>query len=213
MKVCEICGKGRTTGNNVSHSMRHTKRTFDANIQKVDVEIDDIIEEAKITIGDSTHTIPYKRDGYVDIYLLYKFNSDWIGPRYKHTLTRGSHIITLHYPLISIERYSVSSFGVYISSSAGNVSIDEGMFIGTITGQGIAEALTWDGAIVLEDFTSPLTIPEAKQTLVDFDEQIISEYVQRNDSSFSEVVDNTITQAVTMVDTDDTVQLSTEEGE
>ena len=27
------------TENNVSHSMRHTKRTFDANIQKVDVEI------------------------------------------------------------------------------------------------------------------------------------------------------------------------------
>ncbi len=40
MKVCEVCGKGRTAGNNVSHSMRHTKRTFDANIQKVDVEID-----------------------------------------------------------------------------------------------------------------------------------------------------------------------------
>ena len=39
-RVCEICGKGRATGNNVSHSMRHTKRTFDANIQKVDVEID-----------------------------------------------------------------------------------------------------------------------------------------------------------------------------
>ena len=40
MKVCEVCGKGRTSGNNVSHSMRHTKRTFDANIQKVDVELD-----------------------------------------------------------------------------------------------------------------------------------------------------------------------------
>lgn len=39
MKVCEVCGKGRASGNNVSHSMRHTKRTFDANIQKVDVEI------------------------------------------------------------------------------------------------------------------------------------------------------------------------------
>ena len=39
MKVCAVCGKGRTSGNNVSHSMRHTKRTFDANIQ-VDVEID-----------------------------------------------------------------------------------------------------------------------------------------------------------------------------
>lgn len=39
MKVCEICGKGTSAGNNVSHSMRHTKRTFEANIQKVDVEI------------------------------------------------------------------------------------------------------------------------------------------------------------------------------
>ena len=53
MKVCEICGKGRTTGNNVSHSMRHTKRTFDANIQKVDVEIKDpdnpaLLKEAKL---------------------------------------------------------------------------------------------------------------------------------------------------------------------
>lgn len=38
MKVCEVCGKGRTSGNNVSHSMRHTKRTFEANIQKVSVE-------------------------------------------------------------------------------------------------------------------------------------------------------------------------------
>ncbi|MCQ2556166.1 MAG: 50S ribosomal protein L28 [Clostridia bacterium] len=39
-KVCDICGKGRMSGSNVSHSMRHTKRTFDANIQKVDVEVD-----------------------------------------------------------------------------------------------------------------------------------------------------------------------------
>ncbi len=40
MKVCAICGKGRTSGNNVSHSMRHTKTTFDPNIQKVNVELD-----------------------------------------------------------------------------------------------------------------------------------------------------------------------------
>lgn len=40
MKVCTICGKGTTSGNNVSHSMRHTKRTYEANIQKVEVEVD-----------------------------------------------------------------------------------------------------------------------------------------------------------------------------
>ena len=38
--VCEICGKGTTTGNNVSHSNRHTKRNFRPNLQsdKVIVE-------------------------------------------------------------------------------------------------------------------------------------------------------------------------------
>ena len=36
--VCEICGKGTTTGNNVSHSNRHTKRNFRPNLQSVKVE-------------------------------------------------------------------------------------------------------------------------------------------------------------------------------
>ncbi|MDR2202119.1 MAG: 50S ribosomal protein L28 [Clostridiales bacterium] len=39
-KTCAICGKGRKSGNNVSHSNRHTKRTFSANVHKVRVEID-----------------------------------------------------------------------------------------------------------------------------------------------------------------------------
>ena len=32
-KVCQVCGKGPTTGHNVSHSVRRTKRRFKANIQ------------------------------------------------------------------------------------------------------------------------------------------------------------------------------------
>lgn len=34
-KVCSVCGKGQTSGNNVSHSNRKTRRTFKANVQKV----------------------------------------------------------------------------------------------------------------------------------------------------------------------------------
>ena len=34
-RVCEVCGKGQTTGNNVSHSKRRTRRTFKANVQKI----------------------------------------------------------------------------------------------------------------------------------------------------------------------------------
>ncbi|MEG0798474.1 MAG: 50S ribosomal protein L28 [Acidaminococcaceae bacterium] len=33
--ICEICGKGEAAGNNVSHSNRHTKRTWKPNIQRV----------------------------------------------------------------------------------------------------------------------------------------------------------------------------------
>ena len=39
-RVCAICGKGKTSGNNVSHSNRKTNRTFEANVQKVTVEVD-----------------------------------------------------------------------------------------------------------------------------------------------------------------------------
>jgi large subunit ribosomal protein L28 len=36
-RVCSVCDKGRTSGNNVSHSNRRTRRTFGANVQKVRV--------------------------------------------------------------------------------------------------------------------------------------------------------------------------------
>jgi len=37
MARCEVCGKGLLFGNNVSHSMRHTRRRWRANIQRVRV--------------------------------------------------------------------------------------------------------------------------------------------------------------------------------
>ncbi len=37
-RKCEICGKGQVSGNNVSHSNRHTRRKWNANIQTVVIE-------------------------------------------------------------------------------------------------------------------------------------------------------------------------------
>lgn len=34
-KYCEICGKGVMSGNNVSHSKRHTRTHWSPNVQKV----------------------------------------------------------------------------------------------------------------------------------------------------------------------------------
>jgi large subunit ribosomal protein L28 len=42
MARCEVCGKGPQFGNNVSHSMRHTKRRFNANLQRMRVSADGV---------------------------------------------------------------------------------------------------------------------------------------------------------------------------
>ncbi|NLJ35328.1 MAG: 50S ribosomal protein L28 [candidate division WS1 bacterium] len=34
-KVCRVCGKKTSTGSKVSNSMRHTKRTFEPNLQRI----------------------------------------------------------------------------------------------------------------------------------------------------------------------------------
>ncbi len=37
MAMCENCGKSGMVGNSVSHSKRHTKRRYAANIQRIHV--------------------------------------------------------------------------------------------------------------------------------------------------------------------------------
>ena len=40
MSKCQVCGRGPQFGNNVSHSMRHTKRRWNPNIQKTTITVD-----------------------------------------------------------------------------------------------------------------------------------------------------------------------------
>ncbi|WP_129596332.1 50S ribosomal protein L28 [Anaerophilus nitritogenes] len=39
-KACDVCGKGKISGNAVSHSNRHIKRSWGANIKKVKAIVD-----------------------------------------------------------------------------------------------------------------------------------------------------------------------------
>ena len=45
---CEVCGKGPMTGNNVSHSKRHTRRRFMPNLQAVHIVRDGRPVRAKV---------------------------------------------------------------------------------------------------------------------------------------------------------------------
>jgi large subunit ribosomal protein L28 len=48
---CEICGKGQVSGNNVSHSNRHTRRKWDANIQTVRILDAGTVRKAKVCVS------------------------------------------------------------------------------------------------------------------------------------------------------------------
>ncbi|MFS8119362.1 MAG: 50S ribosomal protein L28 [Microcoleus sp.] len=50
---CELTGKGKQFGNNISFSMRHTKRVFRPNLQKKTFRVDG----QKVTMNISTQAI------------------------------------------------------------------------------------------------------------------------------------------------------------
>ncbi len=45
---CAICSKTTQVGNNVSHSLRRTKRTWEPNLQKVHASIDGTVRRVRV---------------------------------------------------------------------------------------------------------------------------------------------------------------------
>ncbi len=47
-RKCEVCGKGQVSGNNVSHSNRHTRRKWNANIQSIRIDDNGTVRKANV---------------------------------------------------------------------------------------------------------------------------------------------------------------------
>ncbi|MBC8214599.1 MAG: 50S ribosomal protein L28 [Candidatus Marinimicrobia bacterium] len=47
-KVCEICGKGPVTGNNVSHAHNKTRRRWLPNLQRVKINMNGIVKRVQV---------------------------------------------------------------------------------------------------------------------------------------------------------------------
>jgi len=50
-RVCDICGKGPTYGNNVSHANNKTRRRWEPNLQRVRVLVDGQPKRIKVCTG------------------------------------------------------------------------------------------------------------------------------------------------------------------
>ncbi len=68
-RICELTGKGRMVGNNVSHAKNRTKRTFLPNLQKVTLLSDSLEQGIKFRV--STHGLrSVEHVGGLDNWLL-----------------------------------------------------------------------------------------------------------------------------------------------
>jgi large subunit ribosomal protein L28 len=78
-RVCELTGKGRQVGNNVSHANNKTKRTFLPNLQNVTLISDALGESVKLRV--STHGLrSVEHVGGLDNWLL-KTNDEKLSTR------------------------------------------------------------------------------------------------------------------------------------
>lgn len=47
-KVCSVCGKGKVSGNQVSHSNKHNKRSWSANLRNVKIVEDGTLKRVSV---------------------------------------------------------------------------------------------------------------------------------------------------------------------
>jgi large subunit ribosomal protein L28 len=78
-RVCELTGKGRQVGNNVSHANNKTKRTFLPNLQNVTLLSEALEKSVKLRV--STHGLrSVEHVGGLDNWLV-KTNAEKLSPR------------------------------------------------------------------------------------------------------------------------------------
>ena len=68
-RICELTGKGRQVGNNVSHANNKTKRTFLPNLQNVTLISDSLAKSVRLRV--STHGLrSVEHNGGLDNWLV-----------------------------------------------------------------------------------------------------------------------------------------------
>ena len=78
-RICELTGKGRQVGHNVSHANNKTKRTFLPNLHNVTLISDTLGQGVKLRV--STHGLrSVEHNGGLDNWLL-KTNDSKLSPR------------------------------------------------------------------------------------------------------------------------------------
>lgn len=80
-------------------------------------------------------------------------------------LLAGAHTLALFYPFASVEANAAKRLSVRLVCTGGTVKIAPYNIKATVTGQGMASELPWDGTLQFEELLMPLQLTERKVIL------------------------------------------------
>jgi hypothetical protein len=105
-------------------------------------------------IGEKILDFPikcHKRD-FANLYIHYSYDNIDQKIEYVGSLNHGGHVISLYYPVNKVAIDTTHTFEIWMSIGNGNATIDEGMFIGAVSGQGLAATSQWNGILEIEEY-------------------------------------------------------------
>jgi hypothetical protein len=126
--------------------------------------------------------VTFSADGKATAFVRYEFNDEEILTHYPvENWDSGKHVLPLYYPIENLIPNFTNTFNVYLRMEGGSGTIETGGCIASVSGQGMAAALAWDGKITIEETISAFRLG-AGFMVKDFTESIgieTMELVQR----------------------------------
>ena len=114
------------------------------------------------TIGEQTLEVPVKthKRGFANLCIRYSYDNIDQGMEYIDTLTDGGRVLSLYYPVNRVGSSTTHTFEVWMSIEGGDATIREGMFVGSVSGQGLAVISQWNGQLEVEDYIPIVYCPQ-----------------------------------------------------
>lgn len=86
------------------------------------------------------------------------------------TVRDGRYIVTISYPIRNISQSDRNQIDVYMTTSAGNIQIEQGQIRASVTASGLSSSEAFTGDIEWLELLAPISLAENKPTMVPIQE-------------------------------------------
>ena len=139
-----------------------------------------------LTVRGSNTTV---RAGEADVEIFYYLDGSLVDYTLTERLTTGPHILSLFYPFADLGGDKNFTWDVRIRVTGGSATIEKGALKATITGQGLAATIAWDGTLTFEEVVAePFALRQGGLSVVKAVESITTETQAPTSNAITETV-------------------------